>query len=311
MRILVTGSSGFVGTRLAQRLHEDGHSLVSLGRETPDDESKLFSESFIADFSDGDFSPPDLSKIDVVVHLAGHAHAASSRKNAELHHLINFVATKKLVAAAARDGVKHFLFLSSIAVYGEPSVRHAVKWSESSPVKPATPYGKAKLEAERAILAAAQGASMTTTILRPSLIYGPGAPGNFSLLQKFVRTGLPLPIGGFRNRRSFLYLENLLDLVSVILKSSQTEKSAIFNVADQDVVSTSEFVSAIAQALDRRSPVVDFPEPLAMALMTALGQRQRFAKLVANCEIDIRLVQQKLSWAPRHSTVVGVASSLA
>ena len=313
MKILVTGGSGFVGRHLSLDLKSRGHELHSLGRhDLSAKQPQIWSGSFLADLAT-DFTLPDLSEFGCVIHLAGHAHSnVATDEEALLHKKVNFIATEKLVRKAAADKVSKFIFLSSIAVYGEPQPyshgEQPIVWTESTTTSPTTPYGKAKKHAEEALKKIA-GDSMSYIILRPTLIYGSDAPGNFALLKKLLKTRLPLPIGSFKNQRSFLSIENLCS-ATALCAESDLGNNQTFNIADNDVVSTAQLIDWIAEAQQIRSPVIPAPASLLRGLTSLIGQQSKFDKLTANCIVDSAKLRTALKWNPPLSTCEGILRAM-
>jgi nucleoside-diphosphate-sugar epimerase len=313
LKILVTGGSGFVGRHLSKALKTKGYSLTSLGRTNlKESDPSTWDESLIADF-ESSFSIPDLSDFDCVIHLAGHAHSQrSGDEENEKHRTVNYIATEKLIKKAVQDRVTEFIFISSIAVYGEPEPymegKTPLVWTEKTPTSPKTPYGVAKKQAEEAIKQVC-GDSTSYTILRPTLIYGADAPGNFALLKKLVKSRIPLPLGGFHNQRSFLFIENLCSAIISCIES-QSATNQTFNVADSDIVSTPQLIDWMAKASGHRSPVLNLPASLLRKMSSLIGQDAKLDKLTSNCVVDISKIQNTLSWNPPFSTKAGISESM-
>ncbi len=190
---------------------------------------------------------PALSGIDAVVHLAGRAHVTSEQTDAKTDQAylrINAEGTRALAAQCAAAGVKHFIFLSSChAIAGESD---DVLTDRTVP-QPVTAYGCSKLAAEEAIKSVLADSDCAWTILRPPLVYGRGNKANFGLLLKLVKTGIPLPLASLCNRRSFIYVENLVDLISKCLGNAKAF-GKVYLPSDGEDVSTPELIRAIARA---------------------------------------------------------------
>lgn len=302
MKILITGGSGFVGRHVAARLKSANHELCSLGRtDLSQREPHIWKRSFIADFA-GPFEIPELSDFEAVVHLAGHAHQTD---DAFIHEAVNFSTTRDLISASTRSHVSHFVFLSSIAVYGG-----AASMTESLSPKPNSNYGRSKLRAEEVIAQITNGTDTAYTILRPPLIYGPRAPGNFPTLVNWVKKGFLLPIGNFDSRRSFLYVENLADVIVKCLEDVRS-RNKVFNVSDRETVTTAEFVGMIAQGLSKPSPVLSMPTWFVSGLASTVGQSQRLKKLVGASFVDTGEIRRCLNWSPPYQMADAVKISVA
>ena len=245
MKVLVTGASGFVGSMLCARLAEAAHDVVACSRSRVEQPGIFYVPSpELGPEADWTLA---LSGIDAVVHLAGRAHVTSEQADAKTDQAylrINAEGTRALAAQCAAAGVKHFIFLSSChAIAGESD---DVLTDRTVP-QPVTAYGRSKLAAEEAIKSVLADSGCAWTILRPPLVYGPGNKANFGLLVKLVQTGLPLPLASVRNRRSFIYVENLVDLIVNCLGNPKAFGKT-FLPSDGEDLSTAELIEKIARA---------------------------------------------------------------
>ena len=245
MKILVTGASGFVGANLIEVLKDAGNKVIATSRSRVE-QPGIFYVASPELGPEADWTPA-LSGIDAVVHLAGRAHVTSEQADAKTDQAylrINAEGTRALAAQCAAAGVKHFIFLSSChAIAGESD---DVLTDRTVP-QPVTVYGRSKLAAEEATKSILADSGCAWTILRPPLVYGPGNKANFGLLVKLVQTGLPLPLASVRNRRSFIYVENLVDLIVTCLSNSKAFGKT-FLPSDGDDLSTAELIEKIARA---------------------------------------------------------------
>ncbi len=303
MRVLVTGASGFVGTALCRELIKRGHSVRAAVRN----KNALgaarsgLHEVLIPDIA-ADFDTRALvDGIDTLVHLAAVAHRASDK--AEIRR-VNIDAARRLAEAAA-GSVRRFVLLSSIKVHGEDSGAGAL--SEGDALRPEDLYGHSKLEAEQALTEVTARGGMELVIVRPPLVYGPGVKANFLRLLRWVASGLPLPFASVHNRRSLIYLGNLID---VLVRC--TEHSAVRGpllVCDEEIISTPELASRIAQALD--CPARIFPVPLALLRLagTITGHGDEIRRLTGNLAIDSSRVRRVLDWRPHYTLDEGLADT--
>ena len=245
MKILVTGASGFVGNFLLPALRGAGHEVRAASRSRVEQRGIDYVSAPELG-PDADWSRA-LNGVDVVIHLAGRAHVPSKNANAETEEVyfrINTEGTRAMAEQAAAVGVKHFVFLSSCHALAAAS---EVQITEKTQPNPVTAYGRSKLEAERAIREALSNTACAWTILRPPLVYGKGNKANFGLLLKLVKSGIPLPLASVRNCRSFVYVENLVDVIVACLGNPKAFGKT-YLPSDGEDVSTPELICKIAKA---------------------------------------------------------------
>ena len=294
-RVLITGATGFIGKALVQTLSEAGFHVVLATRRNVEEldgrENRLFK-------LDEDITP-SLVDIDVVIHTAARAHVLkeTSLDPAREFRIQNADATRRLARAAAKAGVKRFIFLSSIGVNGN-STRPGQAFRADDVPAPVEPYAISKLEAERALMEECIGASMEWVIIRPPLVYGPGAKGNFERMSRALLRHWPLPFGAIENRRSFVALENLTDL----LKCCTTHTSApeqVLLAADSENYSTAGWLTIMAKGAGVRAHIVFLPEPWLRYFARWIGKRGVIKKLCESLVVDIGPTQARLGWQPR------------
>lgn len=225
MRILITGSSGFIGQNLLKYL--DHFYCQPLNRE------ELRTAS--ADLFKND---------DVIVHLAGKAHDLKKSLSPQQYYEVNYELTRKLYDAFLSSNAKKFVFISSVKAVAD-SVEGVL--NEEAIPDPQTDYGKSKLMAERYIQSQRLPAGKVCYILRPCMIHGPRNKGNLNLLYKFVKRGIPYPLGGFDNKRSFLSVENLCFVIKELIDRTDVP-SGLYHLADDEPLSTNQVVALLAVA---------------------------------------------------------------
>jgi nucleoside-diphosphate-sugar epimerase len=305
--ILVTGASGFIGATLVQALRRRGAAVRAVTRRAGSDGSANGVRYLIVPdlVSHADWARL-LDGVGAVVHLAGAAHQPRRADDASLHESSNVVATERLAAAAARAGVRRFVFVSSAKVNGECTAGKPL--SEDDPPDPRDAYARSKLEAERRLLAIAGSSSLEPVILRPPLVYGPRVKANFLALLRLADSGLPLPIAAIENRRSLVYLGNLTGAIEACL-SHPAAPGKIFFVADGAPVSTPQLVRALAEALGRRAHLFPVPTALLGAAALLTGQRERFRRLSESLELDTTRLRSLLGWRPPYTFAEGIAET--
>ena len=296
--VLIVGGSGFIGRHLCAYLaHLDFRVIATTRRldtaSGPGDgvefrQLELLDSAAIAGF--------DFSAIACVVFLAARAHVLREDADDPLaaFRRINSEAAVAVAARAAAQGVGRFIYLSSIGVNGTSSQR---PFRESDPPRPVEPYAQSKLEAEQALAACCQENGMELVVLRPVLVYGNNAPGNFARLRAAVSAGRFLPIGGFDNRRSLLAVENLVQLIELCIHHPQAA-GQVFLAADGEDVSTPELARLIGEALGRRARLLHLPLWLLRPMAGQLGKSREIERLSGSLQVDIGKARELLGWQP-------------
>ena len=308
MKILVTGASGFVGQHLVKLLKQQGVCVVGVGRKLITSDADMFFS--VPDFADINAWQKSLEGCDALVHLAARVHVMQDKTVNPLAEFrkVNVDATLNLAKNAAQAGVKRFVFISSIKVNGERT-EIAKPFTEEAVVNPQDAYAVSKNEAEQCLLQIAQQTGMEVVIIRPPLIYGAGVKANFASMMRAVKYGLPLPLGNIQNKRSFLYVGNL---VSLIAKCIEHPKAAnqVFLVSDGYDVSTTELLQACAKASGVKARL--FSVPLKLIEMTAaiLGKRVAVQRLCGNLQVDISKARNLLGWEPPISVEDGLKATV-
>ena len=217
MKTLVTGANGFIGTHLCETLAKSGHEVRSTARSL-DPKSSTTRELIICDLESADNLDHLTTGCDAIVHLAGRAHVMSDdpATSESLYVSANVDVTKKLAQSASRTGVKRMILMSSVKVNGESTTIDTPFTSHDTP-NPQDPYGRSKARAEQALWDVTSTSGLEGVVIRPPLVYGPGVRANFASLIGIVSRGIPLPLGSIQNKRSFVSLDNLVDLISTTL----------------------------------------------------------------------------------------------
>ncbi|MCP9887005.1 NAD-dependent epimerase/dehydratase family protein [Cyanobium sp. ATX 6A2] len=280
-RIAITGASGFVGRALVAALSPH-HTVFPVPR------ALLAAEESPAALER--FAPTHL------VHAAAIAHRRPPRGAAERRELqrVNVELAASTALLAARLGVRRLLVLSSIGVHGAATA-HGQAITEASPLQPANAYARSKLEAEDRVRTALEGTATGCTILRPALVYGPGAPGNLAAFSRWVDAGLPLPLAAVANRRSLIALANLVDLIATALLA-EAAAGRTYVAADAETIATPELIRLIARVRGRPARLFPLPPPVLAAAgrLPLLGPKLR--QLSGNLVVHSALVRRELGW---------------
>ncbi|NNM59926.1 MAG: SDR family oxidoreductase [Legionellales bacterium] len=303
--ILVTGASGFVGRALCAALLREGHQVRAVVRphitqsvwKSHDKQMALSAAElvYIENIATNTEWSKLLEEIDVIVHLAARVHIMheTSKNPLEQFRAVNLEGTKQLAVQAAKAGVKRFIYLSTIKVNGEGNVSHA--YTETDPPQPSDPYAVSKWEAEQALQKVCQDSEMQYVILRPPLIYGQGVKGNFLSLMKLVKMNAPLPLKQIHNKRSMIYLNNL---VSIILCTLDHPKAAnqLFLVSDGDDLSIAQLITFIAEAMGKSSKLFSLPENMLVFLAKLFQKESYLQRLTGSLQINSEKLQANLAW---------------
>ncbi len=307
MKILVTGTSGFVGQHLVRALKQQGVYVAGVGRELIKSEADEFFS--IPDFTDNKSWQKPLEGCDVVVHLAARVHVMHEKSTNPLAEFrkVNVDGTLCLAQAAANSGVKRFIFISSIGVNGNTTAI-GKPLCDCDIAQPSNPYSISKLEAENGLVKLCGYGDMELVIIRPPLVYGFDAPGNFKQLLNALKKKTPLPLGAINNKRSFVYVGNL---VSLIIKCIDHPAAAnqVFLVSDGEDLSTTELLRACALALGVEARLFSVPQKLIVFVAAILGKRDVAQRLCGNLQVDISKTRDMLDWQPPFSVADGLKAT--
>ena len=297
--ILVTGANGFIGRAVCATLSRMDYKVKGVMRREAGALLGKYVECLCLPDMDENTDWADiLQGVHSVVHLAARVHLMHDTAKDPLaaFRLINVDLTLRLARQAAEKGVKRFVFVSSVKVNGEitPSGQ---PFTPADRPKPTDPYGISKHEAEQGLLALAAETGMEVVIIRPVLVYGPGVKANFQSMMYWIWKGLPLPLGSLSNRRSFLAVENLVDLIAVCLEHPAAANE-IFLASDGQDMSISWLLRQTGWALNKPARLI--PVPLAILRIGAkmLGRETILHRLCESLQVDISKNLLLLGWIP-------------
>lgn len=303
MRVLVTGADGYVARATARAFRIAGDEVIGTSRHAGSAPNRVY----VDDIGPDTEWTRALAGVDAVIHLAARVHVRDETAADPLaaFRRVNRDGTAALAAAARLAGVQTFVFVSTIAVVAQHSESPV---TEQSPCHPVGPYATSKHEAEQAALG--ESSRMRVVILRPPMVYGRDAPGNFGPLVRAIRRGVPLPLGAVRNRRSFIYIDNLAD--AVVKAIADPRARGVYHVADDLGVSTPEFARMIGDAAGRAARIVAVPVGALRVAAGLLGQSEMLDKLIQSLPVDSTRFRHDLGWTPpltmREALRAGLAS---
>ncbi|WP_405234280.1 NAD-dependent epimerase/dehydratase family protein [Lentisalinibacter salinarum] len=302
-RVLITGASGFIGNHLVPRLAKD-HTVRCAVRAFGTSSADWGAQCEIAVV--GDIGPSTrwedaLHGVDLVVHLAALAHKNSP--DPEQLERVNVEGLRQLVNACEISGVSRIVLLSSIGVLGNKTGQES--FTEESPPCPHDLYSRSKLKGEELLREKSGQSALEFVIIRPPLVYGPQAPGNFGRVVGIVKRGIPLPFAGLQNRRSLISVANLVDFIALAVAHPNAANET-FVICDGEDVSTPQLFSAIAKACGKRPRVFYVPLPILKLAFAGIGKADYFIRLCESLKVDSTYARERLGWQPPQSLEEGL-----
>ena len=282
-KIAITGASGFIGAYLMRHLDERGFVHAALKR------------------TDNNFIyPPEWEEFDAIVHLAARAHQKQSEKT-------NLSYTLNLAKNAANSNIRHFIFVSSVGVLGEFSGES--HFDADSRYNPHNDYSLSKMEAEQELKKVFHNTDVNWTIIRPPLVYGVGAKGNFRTLSKLVRKIPVMPLGAVKSERSFCSVNNLCDLIILCL-FNQKSYNQTFLVSDDVTVKLVEMIKMMYRGLGKTGLLLPVPVSLMYLAGFITGKTQALDKLTGSLTLNIDHTKDTLGWSPPYAMEAEISKAL-
>lgn len=296
MKVLVSGANGFVGQELCTQVlarnmtvHGTTRKLVVLpGGVVPFVVGSINAETLWTNA---------LTGCSAVVHLAARVHVMIDDASDPLDEFrrVNVEGTLNLARQAAASGVRRFVFVSTIGVNGAETFHQP--FTSADLTAPHSPYAVSKYEAELELQALSSETGMEVVIIRPPMVYGPNAPGNFGSLIRWLRRGVPLPLGAINNRRSMVGLDNLVDLIVTCIDHPAAANQT-FLVSDGDDLSTTELLQRLGRALGKPARLIPVPAMLLKVGAALVGKSAIAQRLCGSLQVDIQKTRLLLGWRP-------------
>ena len=250
-----------------------------------------------------------LQGVQTVVHLAARVHVMVDNAADPLQefHRVNTDWTERLAARAAAQGVRRFVYVSTVKVNGDQSI---VPFTEMDPPRPQDPYGVSKWEAEQALARVSMRTGMETVVVRPPLVYGPGVRGNFLQLLNILHRRIPLPLAGIHNQRSLVYLENLADALVRCIHDPRAA-GRTYLVSDTEDLSTRELVRRLGAAMGTEVRLWTCPTAFLYWMGQVSGKRGMTDRLLGSLQVNSSTIQRELDWCPPFTVDAGLSKTAA
>ena len=283
---IITGNTGFVGQNLTAFLKKHHQNVLGVSRN-PNRENEISYKQVTVD---------QCNKAKSIIHLAGNAHDIKKTTKASDYFEVNTKLTLDLFDVFLASDCNDFIFFSSVKAITDKATEVVTEQTNPNPI---SAYGQSKLQAEQYILSQKLPQGKRIFIIRPAMIYGPGNKGNLNLLYHIVKKGIPWPLGAFNNQRSFCSIENVCFVVKQILERKDIP-SGIYNIADDDPLSTNELIEIIATASNKKKRILSISKKLVTAI-ARLGDiinlplnSERLDKLTENFIVDNTKIKEAL-----------------
>lgn len=292
MKIILTGSTGFLGASLVKQLCNSEVEIIAPVRHELCSSEKSIKYKYFKDLYEVALCEGVFDKVDVFIHTAALAH--STGISDEAFEKVNNDLTVALAQAAAKSKVKRFIFISSIGVNGN---NNSEPFTHKDEPNPEGAYAISKNNAEIKLREIASETGLEVVIIRPPLVYGKRAPGNFGALKRIAEKNLPLPLGAFHNKKSFVAVDNLIDLIITCIKHPKAANQT-FLVSDDEDISTSKLLKKLTTATGKKPMLVSVPLWVVFLVASFLGKREQVNKLACSLRVDIEHTKNTLNWKP-------------
>jgi len=307
MDVFLTGASGFIGGALLKVLIKKDYIIHAAVRNFFEADNHQLTQFLIDDINRENNWKDALVNKKTVIHCAARVHIIDDKADSPLEAFreINTFGTINLAQQAADAGVKRFIFISSITVNGNQTEKGS-PFEADAKFDAVDLAGISKSEAEIGLHKISDETGMEVVIIRSPLVYGPGVKANFETMMKWVKKGLPLPLGGIvDNRRSLVFVDNLVDLIVTCIEHPKAANKT-FLVSDGEDVSTSQLLSNMSMALGVPNKLLPIPSHWLILAAKLIGKSNISQRLCSSLQVDISKTKNLLSWSPPYSMAEGM-----
>jgi nucleoside-diphosphate-sugar epimerase len=308
--LLITGANGFIGRALISKLAlEQNHFVRASVRKKTIQFSKQIEIIENMEASSNTNWADALSDIDVVIHLLARVHVMDDKVADPLLEFrnINVNATIVLANAAAKQGIKRFVFLSSVKVNGESTFHKS--FSEFDVPHPQDAYAISKWEAEEALRKISKDTGMEVVIIRSPLVYGPHVKANFLKMMQYIKRGIPLPLGAIQNKRSLIGIDNLVDFIAMTISHPKAANQT-FLISDDEDISTTDLLRRIGKYIGKPARLIPLHPKILSFLLNILGRQDFGDRLLGSLEVDITKAKKLLAWSPPKTLDEGLRATI-
>lgn len=308
MNVLVSGAGGFIGSALCPFLTKNGHEVHAITTSQQPIKG-IYKQIIVENFSNISSHEKSFSNIDCVIHLAGiPSDILETNKNYTSCNIANTRLTVEFADIAAYRGVTNFIFLSSASVYGQRFPANHIITNKEIPI-PGSNYSASKYEAEKNLLEVSKNSNMQVTIIRSPTVYGPGVKSFFYKLMQLVDKNMPIPFGNLSCKRSFIYLENLLDFLLVCLENEHAYGNN-FHVSDGRDISLFELTKKMLMEMGSKTKILSLPLPLLKLMIIIAYGKDSASNWLNDKRFDITETKNLLSWKPPFSFDEGLKETI-
>lgn len=304
---MITGASGFIGKNLCRLFEKQNIPFRPVYRKLTN--ADHVDSALTIDIHEHTDWKNSFHGVDIIVHLAARVHIMQERSEDPLaaFKAVNVAGTLNLANQAAAAGVKRFVFLSSIKANGEETFEQPYHYTTHP--KPIDPYGITKLEAEKGLLEISRKTGMEVVIIRPPLVYGKEAGGNFNRLREMATRGWPLPLGAIHNKRSLISIENLCDCIRVCLTHPNAPDFPLL-VSDNQDISTPGLIRLLATSTGKSIYLPSVPVLFLQLFGKITGHSADIQRLVSSLQVDCSPTMTLLNWRPPFTLEQGIKQCL-